>query len=47
MADAKGKKSPDKQADDNAMRDLKSAHAAEFDQLKKEHAERLKEKQGG
>ena len=47
MAEKKDKKSPEQQADERAMKDLKTAHSAEYDKLKKEHADKLKEKQGG
>ena len=47
MADKKDKKSPEQQADERATKDLKSAHAQEFDQLKQQHVDKLKEKREG
>jgi len=42
----KDQKTPAQRADDRALRDLKSAHPAEYDKIRKQHADKLKEKEG-
>ena len=41
----KDKKTPEQQADEKAMSDLKSAHSAEYDQLKRQYKDKMD--QGG
>jgi len=43
---SKDQKTPAQQVDDRALRDLKSAHPAEYDKIRKQYADKLKEKEG-